>query len=246
MKDSNLWHKIKSFQLDDPESQLTFSEKLAKENSWSKNYAESVIEEYKKFVYLSCIAPGGLTPSKPVDIAWHLHLTYTKSYWEDLCEKVLKKKLHHKPSRGGSSEDEKHSQAYNYLFNVYNREFKNPPPGNIWPSKGRGSVRRKKKKRAFSAPLAIVLLYIVLIAAFSIHQYYQDSFSVKGFVLFAALIGIIFFVIILTDYLRRRKIMKERAVNDNYESQCAAFFDFSSFSSDDGDGGDGCASCGGD
>ncbi|WP_165824111.1 hypothetical protein [Pseudochryseolinea flava] len=42
-----LWFKIKDFELDDPESAYTFSDRLAHENGWSLQYALRAIDEYK-------------------------------------------------------------------------------------------------------------------------------------------------------------------------------------------------------
>ena len=63
-------------------------------------YAYRVIQEYKKFVFLAMVADHIVSPSTNVDRAWHLHLLYTRSYWDEFCGKVLKKPLHHTPSSG--------------------------------------------------------------------------------------------------------------------------------------------------
>lgn len=34
-----LWKEIKSFELDDPESSLSFSDRLARENGWDLEYS---------------------------------------------------------------------------------------------------------------------------------------------------------------------------------------------------------------
>ena len=98
-----LHQKIADFQLDDPTSQFSFSDKLAKENGWSKPYAQRVVDEYKRFLFLAMTAGHVVTPSDQVDQAWHLHLTYTESYWQDLCDNVLGRPIHHGPSKGGDT-----------------------------------------------------------------------------------------------------------------------------------------------
>ncbi|ULT23316.1 hypothetical protein KUH03_29530 [Sphingobacterium sp. E70] len=65
---------------------------------------KKAIEEYKKFVYLCCILPDGASPSETVDKVWHMHLMYTQNYWEEFCPEILKRKLHHHPSKGGVTE----------------------------------------------------------------------------------------------------------------------------------------------
>jgi len=33
-----------------------------------------------------------------------MHLMYTQNYWEEFCPEILKRKLHHHPSKGGLAE----------------------------------------------------------------------------------------------------------------------------------------------
>src|SRR4051794_21859641 len=76
-----LWQKIKAFELDRAGDGFPFSARLARENGWSRSFAFRVIEEYRRFVYLMATAPHPVSPSDAVDQAWHLHMTYTRSYW---------------------------------------------------------------------------------------------------------------------------------------------------------------------
>ena len=89
-----LYRRIQAFSLDQPNTQLSFSKRLARDNSWSTDYASRVIEEYKKFVLLAVVAGHPVTPSDQVDQVWHLHLSYTRSYWEEFCPKILQTTLH--------------------------------------------------------------------------------------------------------------------------------------------------------
>lgn len=93
-----LWLKISSFPLDDPAANFPFSRKLVKENNWDIAFTEGAIHAYKRFMYLCCVLSEGASPSPVIDQVWHLHLLYTKNYWEDFCEKTLGRKIHHHPS----------------------------------------------------------------------------------------------------------------------------------------------------
>ena len=86
MKNAALWQQISDYQIDAPDAEYPFSARLAQENDWSLQFADLVIAEYKRFIYLSCITKQALTPSREVDEAWHLHLTYTKDYWDRFCK----------------------------------------------------------------------------------------------------------------------------------------------------------------
>lgn len=129
-----LWKKIDNFSLDNSDDIFQFSERLARENGWDKNFTLRVIKEYKKFILLCCITQNGVTPSDAVDQAWHLHLTYTKSYWIDLCKNIIGKDIHHNPTKGGSGEIEKFDKYYTSTLALYEDIFGVTPPVDIWPS----------------------------------------------------------------------------------------------------------------
>lgn len=130
--EKQLWDKLGRFGFDSEGTQLTFAKRLARENGWNDYYTNRVIEEYKKFIFLCCVSPTPVTPSDPVDQAWHLHLTYTKSYWDDLCENTIGRKIHHNPTKGGKSEQQKFDGCYTTLKETYTEKFGTPPPQDIW------------------------------------------------------------------------------------------------------------------
>lgn len=128
-----LYNRIQAFSLDRPNAQLSFSKRLAKDNGWSSDYARRAIEEYKKFVFLAVVAGHPVTPSDQVDQVWHLHLSYTRSYWQEFCPKILHSTLHHEPTSGGSSEQLKFDDWYNKTLESYQLFFSHNPPIDIWP-----------------------------------------------------------------------------------------------------------------
>jgi uncharacterized protein (TIGR04222 family) len=128
-----LWSKIQDFPLNDPNATISFAHKLATQQKWSEAFTDRVIEEYRKFIFLCCISPKGASPSYAVDQAWHLHLTYTKSYWIDFCKNTLNKDLHHHPSAGGEAEDHKHETWYAETLTLYESTIGYKPPADIWP-----------------------------------------------------------------------------------------------------------------
>lgn len=130
----SLWTRIQQFPLNDETAVRPFSEKLMSEQNWTPAFTKRAIAEYRRFLFLCCISPGGAAPSQPVDLVWHLHLTYTKSYWVDLCQGVLGRELHHFPSAGGPKEDAKHRQWYSDTLSLYRNVFDEEPPADIWPS----------------------------------------------------------------------------------------------------------------
>ncbi len=129
----DLWRRIHGLAIGPAGAQLTFERRLARENGWTLAYTERVVEEYRRFLLLAAISPEPLTPSDAVDQAWHLHLAYTESYWDDLCGDVLGKPLHHGPTRGGFPEGRKFERWYERTLGLYEKVFGEAPPEEVWP-----------------------------------------------------------------------------------------------------------------
>jgi hypothetical protein len=172
-----LWQNIQNFSLDNPGVDFKFSDRLARENGWPPAYALRVIEEYKKFIFLCCITPGGVTPSDPVDQAWHLHLTFTQSYWNDLCRDTLGQQIHHNPTKGGKAEAIKFDGYYTHTNQLYIQTFGTVPPADIWHSNKTRftdiNFRRVNVGRYWLVPkprnmgqVAILLMLIVAVGLF--------------------------------------------------------------------------------
>lgn len=131
-----LYRRVKSFRFDADGTSHSFAQRLAEENGWPAPYTARVIEEYRRFAYLAAAAGHPVSPSDAIDQAWHLHLVYTRSYWDEFCGKVLRTALHHEPSRGGRSERAKLDDWYGRTLESYRRFFGEDPPADIWPSLG--------------------------------------------------------------------------------------------------------------
>jgi hypothetical protein len=129
-----LYQRLQAFSLDETDVVFPFSKRLAMENRWTLNYGQRVIEEYKKFAFLAVVAGHPVTPSDQVDQVWHLHLLYTRSYWEDFCPQVLQMNLHHGPTKGGRGEGDKFNDWYSKTLASYQTWFGEVPPQDIWPA----------------------------------------------------------------------------------------------------------------
>ncbi len=134
MPTADLWRRLQAFELDAPACGLTFTERAARENGWTLGFTNRVKSEYKRFLLLAMTCEHVVCPSEAVDQLWHMHLTYTRSYWEELCGNVLGKALHHGPTRGGSDEQQKYFHLYQQTLQAYTATFGTPPPADIWPA----------------------------------------------------------------------------------------------------------------
>jgi hypothetical protein len=128
-----LYVRLQSFAFDKSGAALPFSARLARNCMWTPEYAYRVCEEYLRFIYLVCTTDQTLTPSNDVDEAWHLHLSYTESYWNDLCADTLGRALHHTPTEGGEEQQLYYRDCYIQTLRLYETVFDERPPPDIWP-----------------------------------------------------------------------------------------------------------------
>ncbi len=134
MQDPALWQRIAAHHMDAPTGTAPYSVKLAQAEGWDKAYTKQVIDEYKRFVYLTQISPDQVTPSEDIDRAWHMHLTFTRDYWEVFCAKVLGQPLHHEPC-AGQEDMPRYRAQFAATMTLYDREFGCPTNPQIWGKK---------------------------------------------------------------------------------------------------------------
>ncbi|WP_017671859.1 hypothetical protein [Blastomonas sp. AAP53] len=133
MVDDPIWRALAAMRIEPEGAALSFTRRLARENGWSRHHAEAVMEEYRRFLYLAATGTDMVTPSDQVDQAWHLHLAYTRHYWEELCARIIGRPLHHGPTAGGSAEGRKYRSLYAATLQRYRDTFGSEPPSDIWP-----------------------------------------------------------------------------------------------------------------
>lgn len=106
-----------------------FKHKLSQLYNWNEDYIDRLIIEYKKFLYLGTIQ--SVNPSWEIDQMWHLHLQYTKEYWNVWCKEILKIDFHHNPEPLMQKSPPKRD---NYIDTVelYISIFNENPPSDIW------------------------------------------------------------------------------------------------------------------
>lgn len=154
MQNEKLWTAIQAHQFDDG-----FAGRLASELNWDLAFSQDAISEYLRFVYLSQISNGSVTPSRTIDKVWHFHLTYTKNYWDVLCKQVLKRPLHHNPGGSNDNHDRYRVQFANTLA-LYQLEFGGAAPAKYWGPRPYSDITAYFRRRMWLAvPPAFLLVY---------------------------------------------------------------------------------------
>jgi hypothetical protein len=134
---TDLWQRLAAYEIGPSDASLSFARRLARENRWTEQFTTRVIREYKRFCYLAKTAGHEVTPSDAVDQAWHLHLTYSRDYWQRFCPEVLEAELHHGPTAGGTNERTRYYDQYAATLKSYEEAFGEAPPEDIWPDANR-------------------------------------------------------------------------------------------------------------
>ena len=135
-RSSALWRSLEEMRIEAEGATLAFAARLARENGWSLAHAEAVFTEYRRFLYLAAVSGRPVTPSEAVDQAWHLHLSYTRHYWDVLCTQLVGRPLHHEPTAGGRDEAALYRGQYEATLWLYRDTFGAAPPTEIWPDTG--------------------------------------------------------------------------------------------------------------
>lgn len=263
-----LWEKLSNFSLDNPEASFSFTDRLARENGWSIEFSKRVVDEYKKFIYMSVVSGKSLTPSDEVDQAWHLHLVYSYSYWVEMCENTLGGfRLHHGPTKGGLVEKKRYDDQYSQTLEFYLNEFGYDAPRDIWPSHeirfGKVNFRRvsmhdnyvlnKEKVQKHTLSLATILFTlfgaVLFLSAKSSNG--EVELSTILWVMFAVISGI-FLIRGIYRYMTRNSRgsrSSSSSTNSSSDSGCTIVSSFfgcgTSGCGSSGCGSSGCGGCGG-
>lgn len=155
LAEPSLWDRLSFYRIGPEDAALSFAQRLARENGWSLAEAERVIGEYKRFCYLAVTTRHPVTPSDAVDQAWHLHLTYTRDYWDRFCPEILGMALHHGPTAGGSHEQQRYFEQYADTLKSYETAF-GTPPADLWPDAARRLIEDPRARRVHPRDVLII------------------------------------------------------------------------------------------
>ena len=181
------WHRIEQLALSPPDSVVSFSDKLMQATGWTRGHCERAITEYRRFLLLAAEAGHPVSPSPDVDEVWHLHLLYTRSYWDDLCPNVLGFRLHHEPATGTTNDRAKLDDWYARTLSSYQVIFGEAAPSDVWAVKpAHVFVQRVDPTRSvvlskgmwYLAIAVIVTLILALIVAVTINSSDRESASI--------------------------------------------------------------------
>lgn len=150
--------RIEDFTVGGPDGHDAFLARLAAENDWSRETAVRAWQEYLRFIALAGSSPDRpRVPSQAVDAVWHLHLTYSRSYWEDL-KPLLNRELHHEPA---GPDGEQTDGPYRETIAAYTASF-GPPPRDLWPRPAVPPAPPfRRSRRWLAVPFVVAVIALV-------------------------------------------------------------------------------------
>lgn len=132
MQNRALFETLTTLPLDTSGARPAFLDRLCLTSGWNRPHARRIIAEYRKYLYLCAVYNEQMAPPGDIDQVWQLHLTYTQSYWEELCMKILGRPLHHAPMVQGREARARYYVWYERAQRRYQQEFGEAPPADIW------------------------------------------------------------------------------------------------------------------
>lgn len=164
MRDADLWKRIDGHPLIDRTgaADTELEKSLETQENWERSYAAQVIQEYKRFLYLSRVSPSQATPSEIIDIVWHLHMQDSAAYL-GYCAAVFGELHHHEPC-AGDEEMPRYQQQYEATLALYAKEFGSDPPEDIWIYRSEAQLHRDAARRRMGNVVGIIagaaLIYV--------------------------------------------------------------------------------------
>lgn len=171
MRDAELWARLERHDLPPGKTERLgrpipkLQEALETNLDWAPDYAEQVVTEYLRFLYLSRVSRTQATPSEIIDTIWHLHMQDSAAYL-DFCHAIFGEIHHHEPCIG-DEEMPRYERQYAATLALYTNEFGQAPPPDIWIHRTEEEQRRDARRLRFARPVGIVA---GLLVAFLIFQ----------------------------------------------------------------------------
>lgn len=118
-RDRQLWHRLEGYSFHERPLTMSLIGRLEEETGHPRGICYTLVEEYRRFMYLAGSTDETLSPSPIVNIAWRLHMDDSEAYFEDFCPRILGRTIvapaHLKPLQD--------DPAYERTLDDYAQEF---------------------------------------------------------------------------------------------------------------------------
>ncbi len=93
--DLQLWHRLEGYSFHERPLSQSIVDRLHIQTGHPVEVCYTLVEEYRRFMYLVGSTGDPLTPSPIVDLVWRLHIEDRRAYFDDFCPRVIGRTIHH-------------------------------------------------------------------------------------------------------------------------------------------------------
>jgi hypothetical protein len=179
--DRRLWHRLEGYSFHERPLTKSLVDRLVAETGHPVDVCYTLVEEYRRFMYLAGSSSESLSPSPIVDMVWRMHAEDENAYYNDFCPRILGRTIY-PPEFQGAPVPLQEDPDYVRTLEYYAEEFGRPQV-QFWPDPDFALER-----------LAQFVFWMVGLAAFALALAFQSLV----FAVFAIL------VVLLTLFLRWR------------------------------------------
>lgn len=129
MKDPELLKRLEWFDFPLKYPGETLLSHLVDKTALGDRKARIAVKEYRRFLYLAAVSDREVVPSPLIDHLWQLHITLSRTYFEDFCPRIIGRVIIRQPRRPGAAND----LAYAETLTLYAAEFGERSDRNVWP-----------------------------------------------------------------------------------------------------------------
>ncbi len=129
--DRRLWHRLEGYSFHERPLARSLVDRLVEETGHSVDVCYTLVEEYRRFMYLAGSSAENLSPSPIVDLVWRMHTEDERAYFEDFCPRILGRTIYRPDAEEGplSLQDD---PDYIRTLEYYAQEFGRPQV-QYWP-----------------------------------------------------------------------------------------------------------------
>lgn len=162
-KDRKLWHRLEGYSFHERPLTRSLVDRLHAETGHSIDVCYTLVEEYRRFMYLTGSTGETLAPSPIVDVVWKMHVQDEKAYFEDFCPRILGRIM----KRPDVSLPFMDDPAYGRTLDHYADEFGRAQV-QFWPDPDFARVRISRILLCTSGLLALVLALLFKTVLFGV------------------------------------------------------------------------------
>ncbi|MGJ8621465.1 MAG: hypothetical protein ACSHW1_01730 [Yoonia sp.] len=141
--DRALWHRLEGYSFHERPLRRSLVECLRDATGHSEDVCYTLVEEYRRFMYLVGSTGDDLVPSPIVDVVWRLHSADTNAYFDDFCRRIIGRKIHRPEAEPAGPLPFHDDPAYARTLELYAQEFGSPQV-QYWPDPDVAAMRMSR------------------------------------------------------------------------------------------------------